>query len=110
MFSVRRIACEILPLVVLAWATFAILGGPLKTVEHGGMAYDESPATAGLGICAVTVALVLRTGVRRILPAPGLVTTPVRRTGDVLRAARPAAYREPPPSPPSLERLQVLRT
>jgi hypothetical protein len=110
MLPVRRIAREVLPLVVLAWATLAILGGALKTVEHGGMAHEDPVVTAGLGICAVTVALVLRTGVRRILPAPGLITTPVGRPGDILRSARPAAYREPPPSPPSLERLQILRT
>lgn len=109
MFSFRKVARELLPLVVLVWATLAILGGALTAVEHG-VADDKDPVTmTGMGLCAITVALLLRTGVKRFLGALRPHTRYARGL-EGLRAMRPVAYEKPPPAAPSPALLQILRT
>lgn len=118
MFSMCKLARELLPLVVVAWATFAILGGVLKAAEH-----TESGSSAGtddtgsitakaLGLCAVTVAVVvLKAGARIVWHPPGLLVNLVWRFRTESRAvSRLMAYERPPPATPPLEFFQILRT
>ncbi len=109
MLVTRKIARELLPLVVVAWATFAILGG---AGEHGSAADEGSAKTAGLGFCAVTLAILLSDGLRKIRRRPERLTVnPAWRPRLVSRmASRTAARAQPPPAALSIEHLQVLRT
>ncbi len=108
----RNIARELLPLVVIAWATLAILGGAVEAGEHGGGAEEGSAQTAGLGLCAVTLAILLTDGLRKIRRRPEkLIMNPAWRPRLVSRTVPgPAARTKPPPAALSLEHLQVLRT
>jgi len=107
----RNIARELLPLVVIVWATLAILGGAVEAGEHGGGADEGSMQTAGLGLCAITLAIVLTDGLRKIRRPHKLTTIPAWRPRLFSRtASRPAAHAKPPPMAPSLELLQILRT
>lgn len=112
MFTMREIAREVLPLVVIAWATFVILGGALKAVEKSGSPDEGAAVSAGLGLCAVSVAAVLSTGLaKRVRPAlRSFVPKPLESAASLFQARRPAAYTEPPPGPPPLQLSQVLRT
>lgn len=112
MFATRKIAREVLPLVVIAWATFVILGGALKAVEKSGAPDEGATVSSGLGLCAVTVAAVLGSGlVKRVRPAPRtFVSKPLGNVSGLFSPRRPAAYTLPPPGPPPLQLSQVLRT
>ncbi len=110
MFTTRKVAREVLPLIVLVWATLVILGGAYKAIEGGDVADGEreTVATAGLGLCAVTVAALLRASAKGPA-APRPETRTVAAPG-LFRAVRPAVYARPIPTAPSLELLQILRT
>jgi hypothetical protein len=109
MFSFRKVARELLPLVVLVWATLASLDGALTAVEHG-VADDKDPAAmTAMGLCTITVALLLGTGVKRLFGPPRPHTRYVRAL-EGFRAMRPVAYEKPPSVAPSLALLQILRT
>lgn len=107
MFTARRIAREVLPLIVLVWATLVVLGGAYKAIE-GGVADGDAVATAGIGLCAVTVAALLRAGTRG--PAASRPETKTVAVPGSFRSVRPVAYVRPLPTAPSLELLQILRT
>lgn len=112
MFSTRKIAREILPLVVIAWATFVILGGAMKAVETG---FPEGGAATGasLGLCAVSVAAVFGTGlVKRVRPAMRRLFIAEHRgkSAEFFAPPRPMAYMKPPPGLHPLRVSQVLRT
>lgn len=110
MLMARRAAREVLPLVVVVWATLVVLGGAYKGVEGGAVVnQDTATAAAGLGLCAVSVAALLRVGARRPIPVHRPETTTVAAPR-MFRAARPVAYTTPLPTAPSLELLQILRT
>lgn len=109
-----KIAREILTFVVILWAVCALLGSPLEPVSHTA-ANGEVAIEAGTALCAITVAHLLRVTSGRIRPLlrrvfelapiyPGFVYP------GILDVSRRVAYQRPPPSPPSLERLQILRT
>ncbi len=116
MLSIRKIARELLPLVVLAWATFALLGGAIKLGEHAddgqaGTTDKGSVTVAGLGLCALTVAVMLRTGARIARQLPKILVNLVRQPQLLpCEVPQPTAYERPPLSAPSLELLQILRT
>lgn len=112
MFVTSKIARELLPLVVIAWATFVILGGALKAVEESGSPDESAAMSAGLGLCAVTVAAVFGSGlVKRVIPKlRSFVLKPGKDASASLSARRPEAYTRPPPGPPPLRLSQVLRT
>lgn len=111
MLVTRKIARELLPLVVIAWATFVILGGAVETGKHGSVADEGSMKTAGLGFCAITLAIVLSDGLRKIHTPQKLIANPAWWPRLLSRtASRPAAHAKPPPAALSLEHLQVLRT
>ncbi len=104
MLMARNIARELLPLVVMAWATLAILGGAVEADEG-------SMQTAGLGLCAITLAIVLTDGLRKNRRPHKLITNPAWRPRLISRTVPwPAARTKPPPAALSLEHLQVLRT
>lgn len=112
MGSARDMAREFLPYVVVFWASFALLGGALentRSVEAGG---GHAAVKSGIGLCAITVARVVRDAARRsrsllwrtfkFFELPLLWSVYPGTSG-------PAAYYEPLPLPPSLQLLQVLR-
>lgn len=108
MFMARKVAREVLPLIVLVWATLVILGGVYKAIEGGGVADGDTVASAGLGLCAVTVAALLRASAGR-----SETSRPETRTvlaPGLFRTSHPAVYARPIPRAPSLELLQILRT
>lgn len=88
MFAARKAAVRLLPLLVVVWATFAVLGGALYLAKHSGPPQD-SLAEAGMGLCAATAALLvgIRAGITSIC-RPG-------RPPAFSRRARPS----PPPVP-----------
>ncbi|MGB3683157.1 MAG: hypothetical protein WA990_11805 [Rubrobacteraceae bacterium] len=107
MFPARKIAQGMIPLLVLAWATLAILGGASMPAEHGNIT-DKAVGT-GMVICGITVVLLVGAGARRLRETP---FTAGRRVcwRESFRSIRSAAYDRPPAFTPSLEILQVLRT
>jgi hypothetical protein len=113
MFATRKIARELLPLVVIAWATFVILGGALKAVERGGSPDEGAAMSAGLGLCAVSVAAVfVGTGlVKRFHHARRAFVAGHRgKTSGLFAPPRPMAYMRPPPELHPLQISQVFRT
>lgn len=112
MFSTRKIAREILPFVVIVWATFVILGGAMKAVEKGGSPEEGASVSAGLGLCAVSAAAVFGTGfVKRLRPASRTFIAKYRgKTPGYFTPPRPRAYTKPPPELHPLQISQVLRT
>lgn len=112
MFQARRIAREILPFVVIAWATFVILGGAMKVVETGGSPESGAAMSAGLGLCAVSVAAILGTSlVKRFHSTARTFVAEFRgRMPGFFAPPRPRAYSKPPPKLHPLKISQVLRT
>lgn len=103
----RKVALKVLPLLVVLWATLAVLGEPVvlaKKAADGG-----SAAKAGIGLCAVTVALLLSKGVRRSA-VPLTKGMPLRGLPRLLFSCTPAFPELPPPGIPILKLLRVLRT
>jgi hypothetical protein len=106
----RNVARELLPLVVLAWATFAILYGAPERIE--GSVVDEGHADMSVtGLCVLGTVLVLATrSARFIRPSlTALFTEPAWSVDRSISLCRPAAYARPPSNAPSLQRLQRLR-
>jgi hypothetical protein len=106
---VRNIARELLPYVVLIWATFALLGGALEPAEGFEAPNGGAVAETGLGLCVLGVAYLLKAAVR-VRPLLRHVFSQAHAWASLVTVARPVAYFRPSPSPPSLELLQILRT
>lgn len=104
----RKIAFRVLPLLVALWTTLAILGGVDHLAGKGESSYD-SAAEIGVGLCTVTVAILLSTGVIRKVQRPGL-TTKLAWRPEVFRVIGPVAHEDPPSVAPSPRFLQVFRT
>ena len=106
-FEMRNMAQAILPLLVVVWATFAVLGGAVYLAKHTGP--EQATAGTGIGLCAVTVAVLFKKGVGRVRPPRATVPLP----GVPVRSFRVSL--NPPvdftPASSSLTRLlQVFRT
>jgi hypothetical protein len=109
-------ARELLPYIVMLWATFALLGGALENSQTATADEGRAALSAGVGICVITVACVATVTVDRLRPLLRRIL--VLSTSGLRRALgfwsrTPIAYRgyhRPPPMPPSLARLQILRT
>lgn len=84
MFAARIAAVRLLPLLVVVWVTFAVLGGALYLAKHSGPPQDS---LAGMGLCAATVALLV--GVRARRPRGDHFDLPSRKAPGFF-AARPA--------------------
>ncbi len=67
-FRLRKIAFGVLPVLVVVWATVAVLGGAIYLANHADPPGDA--AKAGLGLCAVSVAVVAGRAVRRAAVPP----------------------------------------
>lgn len=112
-FRLRNIASRLLPVLVVVWATVAVLGGAIYLANHdAGPPDGETAAKAGLGLCAVSVAIFAGKAVRRVVPPPfaaglGLMTAPPRPHGP---PAHGAILGPPATGPPILLLLQVSRT
>lgn len=107
MFAARKAALRLLPLLVVVWATFAVLGGALYIAKRSGVPQD-SLVEAGIGLCAATVALLA--GVRAWRPRRDHADTP-SPGARIFRAVAPVARAFPSPPVVSLTRLlQVFRT
>lgn len=111
MFVMRKMALKALPLLVVLWAAFVIFGGAMRLVEKAEPIEGSTVKTVA-GFCAAFVALAASAYVVRVARGLGFF---VRRT--LVRISYPltapvlAAYgRPPPPGPPILHLLQVLRT
>lgn len=108
----RKAALRALPLLVAAWALFAVLGGSLHAAEQGGVSSD-SVVESALGVCAATaatlsVAALLRSGAGRLMVFAPARLLPPQTAGS--GEPHPGAYREPPPpATPIRILLQVIR-
>lgn len=96
------------------WATFALLGGALEHAKYtggtDGGADVEFAAEAGAGLCAITAAYLFKAAAGRIRPLLRRLFRLARPLSVPVTTPGPVAYLRPPPSPPSLARLQILRT
>lgn len=68
MLRLRNISLGVLPVLVVVWATVAVLGGAIYLASHADPPGDA--AKAGLGLCAVSVAVVVGRAVRRAAVPP----------------------------------------
>jgi hypothetical protein len=66
----RNIAFGVLPVLVVVWATVAVLGGAIYLANHADPPDAGDAAKAGLGLCAVSVAVVAGRAVRRAAVPP----------------------------------------
>lgn len=109
----RDIALRLLPLLVVVWATVAVLGGAVYLVaKHADPPDGSTAAKAGLGLCAVSVAVFAGKAVRRLLAPPllaGLRPVLVLPRPQV-RPPHRAVFGPPATGPPILVLLQVSRT
>lgn len=77
MYLIRNIAFRLLPLLVVVWMAFVVLGGALYLAEHGDSSGD-SLVKAGVGLCAATAAVLLATGAGKVLvPSPYIKWIPL---------------------------------
>lgn len=67
MLTMRHIALRVLPLLVLVWMSFAVLGGAVYTVKHGETSVG-SLAKTGMGLCAAAVAILFSAGSGKARP------------------------------------------
>lgn len=112
MLWLRNIAFRLLPVLVVVWATAAVLGGALYLSRQADPPDAGDAAKAGLGLCAVSVAIFAGKGVRRVAAPPF-----VAGLRPVFAAPRPPswlAYRAlsgpPATGPPIFRLLRVSRT
>ncbi len=109
--KLRNIAFGLLPVVVVVWVTVAVLGGAIHLAKSADPPDAGAAAKAGLGLCAISVAIFAGKAARRA--APPLLAR-LRRVPVIRRpqATRPhvAFLRPPATGPPILLLLQVSRT
>lgn len=113
MFAVRKVALKVLPVVVVVWATLAMVGGAFHLVNKSEAATQDAAVKAGLGLCAVSVALLMSTrGLRRTIALPVLIRKLLpRKLAPVRTRVYPKARLRPTSlDPPVLQLLQVSRT
>ena len=88
----------------------AIVGGAVHLANEAEAATQDTAAKAGLGLCAVSFAFLVRKATRQVLP-PVPVNALMPEPAPVLRASVPHAHFTPPPAgPPLLLLLRVSRT
>jgi hypothetical protein len=113
MLAVRKVALKVLPLLVIAWATLAIVGGAFHLVNKSEIVTQDEAVKAGLGLCTVSVALLMSTRVlRRKIMLPVLIRKLLpRKLAPVRTAVYPKAFfRLISSDPPTVQLLQVSRT
>ncbi|MCA1728158.1 MAG: hypothetical protein LC751_01710 [Actinobacteria bacterium] len=108
----RKAALKVLPLLVVLWTTLVIVGGAVRMANESEATTQDATVKTGLGLCAVSVALLMSTGARRKILLPVLHRKLLPKSLAPLRTAvYPKARLKPPSSdPPTLQLLQVSRT
>lgn len=108
----RNIAFRLLPLLVVVWATVAVLGGALYLSKNADPPDAGDAAKAGLGLCAISVAIFAGKGIRRVMALPF-----VAGLRPVFAAPRPPSWPAygalsgpPATGPPIFRLLRVSRT
>ena len=111
MFLARKAAPRALPLLVVIWAVFVIFGGALRLVEKAEPSEGSTVQTVA-GFCTAFVALAASAYAVQAARAPGFfVKRTLQRISYPCCVLVPEAYGlPPPPGPPVLHLLQVLRT
>lgn len=109
--AIRKVALKALPLLVVVWAAFIIFGGALHLVEKTEPTENSTVQTVA-GFCAAFVALAASPYVVRLARGLGFfIRRTLERISYPCNVPAPEAYgRPPPPGPPVLHLLQVLRT
>lgn len=112
MLKLRNIALRLLPLLVVVWATVAVLGGAIYLANHAGPPDAGTATKAGLGLCAVSVAIFAGKAVRRVAAPPFVIGFSPVLVAPISRRWLPyGAYIGPPATgPPIFVLLQVFRT
>ncbi len=106
MFAIRKPALRILLVLVVVWATLAILGGAAHIASQGDT--SQGPLTeVGIGLCALTLALLLSTTVGRV-PGVSRSRLPFRKLPRWTPACSTVVLR-PPPTVSLLRLLRILR-
>ena len=108
----RIIAFRLLPVLVAVWAAVAVLGGALYLAKHTDSPGSDAAVKAGLGLCAVSVAVLAGKVARRITTPPLMagirsVLSPLCSRCLLLR---PPLGGTPAKGPPMFVLLQVCRT
>jgi hypothetical protein len=113
MIMSRQPALRLLPVVLAALVTFAVVGSIVHLVceDEGSLGEPaEAAASAGLGLCVLSVVYLagkVHRAARTLLLVRMVSIEPLR----ALEVARPRQfYGLPPPSSPTLPLLQVWRT
>lgn len=107
MFTIRKTAAVILPLLVLAWVVVIVPGESAHSAGKE-ISAQEAAAKSGAGLCAATAVAMLSAAAGRAR-RPVLLRRPFQRIYRS-RARRPQAYRKPPPpGVPILKLLQIIR-
>ena len=101
-------ATTLLPVLVVLWLAFAVLGGVVFLPQHAGL--DSGSAhDAGLGICAATAAAVFGAVARRPRrPQPSTRPFPVAPALFAVCPARRGAFAARPSAVPLRRTLQVF--
>jgi len=111
MLLARKAAPGVLLLLVVIWAVFVVFGGALRLVEKAEPSEGSAVQTVA-GFCTAFVALAASAYAVRAARALGFfVKRTLRRVSYPRCVFVPATYGlPPPPGPPVLHLLQVLRT
>jgi len=101
-------ASRVLPIVVVVWASLAMVGGAVHLAKEA--APQDSAAKAGLGFCAVSLAFFVKKA--RGVALPQVPTgRPVPELLSALRSTTPSVLRlQPSTGPPLPLLLRVSRT
>jgi len=101
-------ARRVLPVVVVVWASLAMIGGAVHLAKEA--APQDSAAKAGLGLCAVILAFFVRKARSGLVP-PIPTGRPAPEPLPSPRSIAPSVLRLPPSTGPHLPLLlRVSRT
>lgn len=103
-------ARKILPVVVVLWASLAMIGGAVHLAKEAEAAAQDAAVKAGIGLCAVSFAFFAKKVRSPVLPkiSVGML---MPWPAPVFRASAPLEHLLPPPAGPPLSLLfRVSRT
>ena len=104
-----QVARKVLPVVVVLWASLAMIGGAVHLANEAEAAQDTA-VKAGIGLCAVSLAFFGRK-VRSAVVPPVPVARLVPALEPLVRTSVPREHLLPPPAGPPLSLLlQISRT
>lgn len=112
MLRLSEIAFRLVPVLVVLWAAVALVGGAAYLAKHADPLDESTAAKAGLGLCAISVALFAGKAVRRVA-ALRVVAGLLSRLATLRPQGRPVhrtLSRPPATGPPVFLLLLVFRT